>query len=125
MLKTLGAFAHLHRRVVVAIWIAIIAVLAGLVGTFGNAFSTQFNLPNVESAEGFSLLEERFGSQASGRSGTVVVQSTSGSFSEAQRQALDDYFAPLVRLCSKTDAWGFHSDSAKHGANQRRSCVLG
>ena len=77
MLKTLGAFAHLHRRVVGAIWIAIIAVLAGLVGTFGNAFSTQFNLPNVESAEGFSLLEERFGSQASGRSGTVVVQSTS------------------------------------------------
>ena len=95
MLKTLGAFAHLHRRAVVAMWIAIIAVLAGLVGTFGNGFSTQFNLPNVESAEGFSLLEERFGSQASGRSGTVVVQSTGGPFSEAQRQALNEYFAQL------------------------------
>lgn len=95
MLKNLGAFAHLHRRAVVAIWIATIAILAGLVGTFGNGFSTQFSLPNVESAEGFSLLEERFGSQASGRSGTVVVQSTDGSFTAAQREALNDYFARL------------------------------
>ena len=94
MLKSLGSFAHTRRRAVVAAWIVIIVALAALVGSLGNQFSTQFNLPNVESAQGFALLEERFGSQESGRSGTIVVRSP-GGFTDSQRTALDAYFTQL------------------------------
>ncbi|NCZ86943.1 MAG: hypothetical protein EBY95_05760, partial [Actinobacteria bacterium] len=110
MLKRIGVIAHAHRRVVVAIWLAIIVALAAGVGVFGNSFSLQFNLPNVESAQGFDLLEERFGGEESGRSGTIVVRST-GGFNETQQSALNDYFAlldgrPDLRVVSPFSAEG-------------------
>ena len=94
MLKKLGSFVHAKRRLVVAVWLALIVTLAGLVGVFGDSFSTQFSLPNVESAEGFDLLAERFGAEKSGREGTIVVQAE-GGFSSAQRGALNEYFDRL------------------------------
>ena len=110
MLKRIGVIAHAHRRVVVAIWLAIIVALAAGVGVFGNSFSLQFNLPNVESAQGFDLLEERFGGDESGRSGTIVVRSA-GGFNETQQSALNDYFAlldgrPDLRVVSPFSAEG-------------------
>lgn len=99
MLTNLGAFTHAHRRAVVAVWFVVLCVLGGLVGTFGNSFSTQFSLPNVESAKGFDLLAERFGGQESGRSGTIVVRSV-GGFSDTQRAGVDGF---LARLDSRGD----------------------
>ena len=94
MLKKLGQFAHARRRSVVAAWVGVIVALAAGVGVFGNAFSLQFNLPDVESAKGFELLADRFGGEESGRSGTIVVSADLG-FSDAQRAALGEYFAVL------------------------------
>ncbi|MGA1418973.1 MAG: MMPL family transporter [Ilumatobacteraceae bacterium] len=94
MLKRLGSAAHARRRVVVAAWLAVIIALAAAMATVGNQFSTQFNLPDVESAQGFDLLAERFGGEESGRSGTLVVQAESG-FTDAQRTTLNEFFARL------------------------------
>ena len=94
MLKRLGSAAHTRRRVVVAVWLAVIIALAAAMSTVGNQFSTQFNLPDVESAQGFDLLAERFGGEGSGRSGTLVVQAESG-FSDTQRTTLNEFFARL------------------------------
>ena len=94
MLKRLGIVAHARRRVVVAAWLAAIIALAVAMSTVGSKFSTQFNLPDVESAQGFDLLAERFGGEESGRSGTLVVQAEQG-FTDAQRDALNVFFAQL------------------------------
>ncbi|MEY3132712.1 MAG: hypothetical protein RLZ29_1049 [Actinomycetota bacterium] len=94
MLKRLGIVAHARRRVVVAAWLAAIIALAVAMSTVGSKFSTQFNLPDVESAQGFDLLAERFGGEESGRSGTLVVQAEQG-FTDAQRDALNGFFAQL------------------------------
>ena len=94
MLKRLGIIAHARRRVVVAAWLAAIIALAVAMSTVGSKFSTQFNLPDVESAQGFDLLAERFGGEESGRSGTLVVQAEQG-FTDAQRDALNIFFAQL------------------------------
>jgi RND superfamily putative drug exporter len=94
MLKRLGIIAHARRRVVVAAWFAAIIALAVAMSTVGSKFSTQFNLPDVESAQGFDLLAERFGGEESGRSGTLVVQAEQG-FTDAQRDALNVFFAQL------------------------------
>jgi RND superfamily putative drug exporter len=94
MLQSLGSFSHARRRVVLALWLLIIVGLGAGVGAFGNSFSTQFNLPNVESAQGFELLADRFGGEQSGRNGTIVVRST-GGFDATQRTQLNDFFAAL------------------------------
>jgi RND superfamily putative drug exporter len=94
MLKRLALFAHARRRVVVATWLAVIVALVVGTAAIGSRFSTQFNLPDVESAQGFDLLADRFGGEASGRSGTLVVKSESG-FNDDQRDALNAFFARL------------------------------
>jgi len=77
-----------------AAWLAALIALAVAMSTVGSKFSTQFNLPDVESAQGFDLLAERFGGEESGRSGTLVVQAEQG-FTNAQRDALNVFFAQL------------------------------
>ncbi|MGA1658059.1 MAG: MMPL family transporter, partial [Ilumatobacteraceae bacterium] len=78
MLHSFGLIAHARRRVVVAVWVAVLLALGAGVGSIGSSFSTQFTLPDVESAEGFELLSERFGGEESGRSATIVVQANGG-----------------------------------------------
>ena len=56
MLYSFGLLAHAKRRVVIAVWIVVLVALGAAVGAAGNSFSTQFTLPDVESAEGFALL---------------------------------------------------------------------
>ncbi len=113
MLHSLGLFVHARRRYVVAIWFVVLVTLAGAVGSLGSSFSTQFNLPDVESAEGFTLLSDRFGAEESGRSGTIVVRSE-GGFTAAQQDALKTYFSQL----DARDDMGVVSPFTQAGARQ-------
>jgi RND superfamily putative drug exporter len=113
MLYSFGLLAHARRRVVVALWIVVLVALGAAVGTVGNSFSTQFTLPDVESAEGFSLLSERFGSEESGRSGTIVVRAD-GGFTSTQQDELNMYFRQL----DTRDDMGVVSPFSEEGARQ-------
>ena len=113
MLHSLGLFVHARRRYVVAIWFVVLVTLAGAVGSLGSSFSTQFNLPDVESAEGFTLLSDRFGAEESGLSGTIVVRAE-GGFTAAQRDALNAFFAQL----DARDDMGVVSPFTSDGARQ-------
>ena len=113
MLHSLGSFAHARRRFVVAVWFALLIALGITVGSFGSSFSTQFTLPDVESAEGFTLLSDRFGAEESGRSGTIVVRAE-GGFTAAQRDALNAFFAQL----DARDDMGVVSPFTSDGARQ-------
>ncbi len=113
MLYSFGLLAHAKRRVVIAVWIVVLVALGAAVGAAGNSFSTQFTLPDVESAEGFALLSERFGSEESGRSGTIVVRAE-GGFTPAQQDELDGYFSQL----DARDDMGVVSPFSDDGARQ-------
>ena len=113
MLYSFGLLAHAKRRVVIAVWIVVLVALGAAVGAAGNSFSTQFTLPDVESAEGFALLSERFGSEESGRSGTIVVRAE-GGFTPAQQDELDGYFSQL----DARDDMGVVSPFSDEGARQ-------
>jgi RND superfamily putative drug exporter len=113
MLHSLGLFAHARRRSVIAIWFAVLLALGVSVGSFGSSFSTQFNLPDVESADGFTLLSERFGAEESGRSGTIVVRAD-GGFTAVQQDALNAFFSQL----DARDDMGVVSPFTPSGARQ-------
>jgi len=74
MLGRLGMWCHERRRLVVVAWIAGLLLVGGLSFGIGDRFSTEFTLPNVESAEGFDLLEANFGRESGGHSGSIVFR---------------------------------------------------
>jgi len=94
-------------------WVVAILALGGLVATFGDAYSTQYSLPDVESADGFALLEERFGSEEGGRVGTIVLRAEDGFTPEASA-TFDAYFADL----DDRAAYQVASPFTKRGAAQ-------
>jgi len=74
----LGGWCHDHRRIVVAGWILGLFLAGGILGSVGSAYRADFNLPDVESRQGFTILENRFGGQGTGESGTIVFRSDKG-----------------------------------------------
>jgi putative drug exporter of the RND superfamily len=88
----LGTWCHDHRRVVLAIWIALF-IAGGMAQGAGNAFRDEFNLPDVESRTGFDILDENFNGDGTGASGTIVFQAAQGVDDpevEREMQALFD-----------------------------------
>jgi putative drug exporter of the RND superfamily len=77
-LASLARWCFRHRRIVVLGWVAAIAVLVGLTGTIGTAYSDSFSLPGTESTKALNLLSSTFPAQA-GDSDTIVIHATRGS----------------------------------------------
>jgi putative drug exporter of the RND superfamily len=89
----LGTWCHDHRRAVLGIWIAVL-VLGGVAsGAAGSAFRDEFSLPDVESKDGFDILEEEFGGQGTGMTGTVVFRAEQGVEDPTVRAMMQDLFA--------------------------------
>jgi RND superfamily putative drug exporter len=91
----LGSFCFRRRRLVVALWFVSLMVLGSVSGAVGTAFQDEFNLPNVESKVGFDILEEHFGGQGTGVTGTIVFRADQGVNDPAVRRAMEDLFAKV------------------------------
>jgi RND superfamily putative drug exporter len=63
---------------VVGLWVAVLIVGNGVSGAVGDAFRDEFNLPDVESRRGFDILEDNFGGQGTGVTGTIVFHADQG-----------------------------------------------
>ena len=95
MFGRLGSFCFLRRRLVVAFWFASLIALGLLSGAVGTAFQDEFNLPNVESRTGFDTLEEHFGGQGTGVTGTIVFRAEQGVNDPEVRRAMEDLLAKV------------------------------
>jgi len=94
----LGARCHDRRRVVLAAWIAVLVFGGALSGAVGNAFRDDFNLPDVESKDGFDILDESFGGQGTGQSGTIVFRAEQGVEDPAVRSAMEAVFDRVAAI---------------------------
>jgi RND superfamily putative drug exporter len=73
---------------VIAIWIASIALFAGIAAAAGGGFVNNFSLPGSESQKAVDLLQEKF-PEHSGDSDQIVFHATKGTLSDpADRQAI-------------------------------------
>ena len=75
MFARLGRWCHDRRGVVVILWIAVLLVGGGVLGSVGTNTKSEFELPNVESKQGSDILDRNFGGQGAGFGGTIVVRS--------------------------------------------------
>ena len=63
---------HDRRRWVLGAWLLALVGFGMVSGAVGDGFRSSFDLPNVESKQGFDVLDENFGGQGSGISGSIV-----------------------------------------------------
>src|SRR3974390_3400847 len=75
-MRTLAGWCVRHRRLVVLLWVAVLALSTMLGTTVGSAFSDSFSFPHTQSFDAINLLK----SAAPARSGDTeqVVFGTSG-----------------------------------------------
>jgi putative drug exporter of the RND superfamily len=88
-LYRLGRFAVRRRGAVIAGWLLLLAIVAGLGSTFGKTADAALTIPGVESVQATTLLHERFPSGgAGGAAARVVVEAPSGTtLSDAREKA--------------------------------------
>ena len=96
MFARLGSWCHDHRKQVVLIWVVVLFVLGGLSKVVGTDFRQDFGSVDVESRHGLDLLEEHFGGEGAGRTGTIVFRAEQGVMDPAVRAGMEDLFAKIL-----------------------------
>ncbi len=94
-LYRLGRWCADHGWRVVAAWLVVLAVAGTLAGTVGRPLTSQVSIPGTEFERVLTTLGTEVPSAAGGF-GRVVLESDSGSFTDAQKQA----------VAEAMEAWG-------------------
>lgn len=77
LLYRLGRASFRRRRLVLALWIAVLAVLGASAAAFNGPTASNFSMPGTESQRALDALAEQF-PQAAGATGTIVVAAPDG-----------------------------------------------
>ncbi|UDY36833.1 MMPL family transporter [Dermatobacter hominis] len=101
MFGRLGGWCCRRRGRVLVIWLLVFVVGGALSGALGNSFKSEFNLPDVESKHGMDILEDDFGGEGAGTSGTIVFESASG-FDDATRTQLNAFLDQVAEVRDTT-----------------------
>jgi RND superfamily putative drug exporter len=115
MFTRLGAWCHDRRRLVLALWVALLLLGGAVSSSVGSGFRDEFNLPDVESKAGFDILDENFGGQGTGQVGTIVYRADQGVRDPAVRQAMEALFR---RVATMRDVNRVQSPYAEENAQQ-------
>lgn len=98
-LYRLGRAAARRARTVLTVWIAVLALAGVAFALFGGTLATAFSIPNTPTTQVTERLQEKL-PQASGGSGSVIVQTEDGSpFTAEQQQQI----AALVAKAADID----------------------
>ncbi|QIM22569.1 MMPL family transporter [Phycicoccus sp. HDW14] len=88
-LYRLGRWCADHAWRVVALWVVVLAVAGTLAGTVGRPLTSQVSIPGTEFERVLATLGTEVPSAAGGF-GRIVLESDSGSFTDAQKKAIDE-----------------------------------
>ncbi|TDD70977.1 MMPL family transporter [Jiangella aurantiaca] len=98
LLYRIGRFSYRSRRLVGAVWLALIALAGVAAATLSSPTSDSFAIPGTESQEAFDLLQDRFpGSSPDGAAARVVFAAPDGDAvtDPAHQQAIADAVAAI------------------------------
>ncbi|MEU1729158.1 MMPL family transporter [Nonomuraea sp. NPDC005692] len=107
LLYRLGRASFRHRRLVLALWIAVLAALGASAAAFNGPTAGNFTIPGTESQRALDALAEQF-PQAAGATGTIVVaapdgQALTSADNRAAVQALTKEAAALPGVVAALD----------------------
>lgn len=96
-LETLGRWCYLRRRMVVAVWLVLVAGV-GLLGYFqGGQVNNNLQLPNTQSQRAFDVLKKEFPALA-GDTATIAFRSAGGVVQPSVRGPMEQLFAYVATL---------------------------
>jgi putative drug exporter of the RND superfamily len=118
VLKRLGQGAHDRRVVVLVIWLLALVGIGAASGAVGSGFTSEFSLPDVESADGFDVLESEFGGLNAGQTGTIVFEATQGVDDPAVVATMTEYFTAVAAIEDVTVRSPYSEEGATQVARQ-------
>ncbi len=98
MFARLGSLCYRRRLVVVLAWLFALVVVGVVGGAVGTSYRSEFTLPDVESRRGFEILEEGFGGQGTGETGSIVFRSDEPVTSPQVQTAMEGFFADVSSI---------------------------
>ncbi|MFZ6005146.1 MAG: MMPL family transporter [Actinomycetota bacterium] len=116
MFSRVGTWCHDRRRLVLALWIAVLFIGNGVAGGIGDAYRQDFSLEGFESTEGFALVESEFvDGSGSPQSGQIVFEADQGVNDPSVRAAMETM---LTEVAGIDDVTGVQSPYAPGGEFQ-------
>ncbi|MCU1371075.1 MAG: hypothetical protein JWO77_2269 [Ilumatobacteraceae bacterium] len=106
---------HDRRRWVLGAWLLALVGFSVVSGAVGDGFRSSFDLPDVESKRGFEVLDENFGGQGSGISGTIVFRADQGVDDPEVQAAMEKLF---TKVSKAQDVSRVVSPYSEEGARQ-------
>ncbi|NLD75418.1 MAG: MMPL family transporter [Acidimicrobiales bacterium] len=98
MFARFGSWCHDRRGWVLLGWVLVL-VLSGVASSAaGNAFREEFNMPDVESRRGLDILEDDFGGDGAGVTGTIVFRAEQGVDDPEVRSGIEALLAEVREL---------------------------
>ena len=98
MFARLGRWCFRRRGTVVLSWLGVLILGGVLTGIIGQGYSTQFDLPDVESARGLDVMEANFPEGSDGEGGTIVFRAEQGVTDPAVQQAMTQFFTEVEAI---------------------------
>lgn len=95
MFARLGTWCYRRRRAVAVLWVLAAVVLGGVSSALGTESRDEFSLPDVESRSGFDILNDEFGGQGAGITGSIVFVAEQGVDDPEVKAAMEALFAEL------------------------------
>ncbi|MEM9042648.1 MAG: MMPL family transporter, partial [Actinomycetota bacterium] len=94
----LGGWAFRRRRLVLLAWITVFIAVIASIGVVGSSSDNSFESPDSESARGFDILSDQFGSAGSFISGSVVFEATGpeGIFDPSVQTVMTELFDEIA-----------------------------
>ncbi|GAA0805495.1 MMPL family transporter [Spirilliplanes yamanashiensis] len=97
LLYRLGRGSFRRRKLVLAVWLVVLAALGGSAAAFMGPTASNFTMPGTESQRALDALAREF-PEASGATGTIVVAAPAGKQLTADKAAVDALVAEAGRL---------------------------
>jgi RND superfamily putative drug exporter len=116
----LGRWSFRNRGKVAIGWLGAL-ILGGVLANavIGNAYSTEFALPDVESRRGFDILDEHFAdSSAGGEGGTIVFRAEQGVTDPEIQAAMTEFFQEVSQIEGITIVSPYSPDGGQQIASQ-------
>jgi RND superfamily putative drug exporter len=76
---------------VVVVWLTVVVAVGAVSAVVGSGFRSEFSLPDVESRQGYEILEDRFGGQGTGELGTIVFRAEQGVQTPEVRAVMESF----------------------------------
>jgi putative drug exporter of the RND superfamily len=94
----LGRWCFHHRIVVVVVWLVLLVGGGAVAGYVGTGFRSEFSLPDVESRQGFEIVDEYFGGVGGGQAGSIVFKAEQGVTDPEVQAAMTEFLAAVDQL---------------------------